>query len=251
MVIPGDNWPGGFEEVFGAAQRSFDCAGLHFILLAPDRACTRAGMEGLSVFDPETLAWIRGDLEANRDKPTVAAIHEPIHPPSFLDAIVLRRLLASHPQVIAVFQGHLHVELNLTADGKTYLTAPALKPSAAPALKQVRVFPDRLAVRTFPRDPASGAFGPPGRDRNVAVPPDLGARLRRPPGGFRMENIGEVPAHPRIDDPSLAARRWELFRNLSEFLKGDLRPAAQDPSEKDAPPAESNPGSKDAAPARN
>jgi len=60
-----------------------------------------------------------------------------------------------------------------------------------------------------------------------------------------------VPAHPRIDDPSLAARRWELFRNLSEFLKGDLRPAAQDPSEKDAPPAESNPGSKDAAPARN
>ncbi len=236
VVIPGDNWPDGFDQVFGASQRSFDCAGLHFLLLAPDRSCKQAGMEGLSVFDAGTLAWVRKDLEANRDKPTVAAIHEPIHPPSFLDAILMRRLLAPHPQVLAVFQGHIHVEMNLAADGKAYLTAPALKPSAAPALKQVLVFPDRLAVRTFARDPRTGAFAPPGRDRNIAVPPALGARLRRPEGGFRMENHDEVPPHPHVDDPSLAARKWEFLRNLSEFLDGDVRPSAEK-----SPPAEAEP----------
>ncbi len=223
VVIPGDNWPGGFEQVFGATQRSFQYGGVHFLLLAPDRVHNAPGMEGLSVLDESTMAWIREDLDACTRNPVVVAIHEPIHPPTFLDAGRLRSLLADRPHVIAVLQGHLHTNLHLSADGKAYLTAPALGPAEVPALKQVLVFPDRLLVRTFARGATAAVFAQQGRDRTVEVPQALRAALRRPAGGFTPEDCRAVPPHPLIDDPTLAARKWELLRGLPKFLDGDVR----------------------------
>ena len=237
VVIPGDNWPGGFDQVFGAAQRSFDCCGLHFLLLAPDRTHKVRGMEGLSALDETTCAWIRKDLDASRDKPVIVAIHEPIHPPTFLDAMVLRRLVARHPQVIAVLQGHLHMDLQLQAGGTAYLSASALGPTSVHSLKQVLVFPDRLVIRTFACDPKTAEFAPLGPDWRVEVPRALRANLRRPDGGFKLEKLAEVPPHPHIDDPALTERKWELLRNLSGLLDPDvLSPARRPPSGTALPP---------------
>lgn len=230
VLIPGDNWPGGFEEVFGSAQRSFDRGGLHFLLLSPDRSCRRPGAEGLSVFDPDTWAWILKDLEANRGKPTIVAVHEPVHPPSFLDAPRLKKLLAGHPQVVAVLQGHLHLGLHFSADGKAYVTAPALGPARTPAFKEVAVFEDRLVLRTWARDAASGAFVRAGGERRVEFPRDLRGAPRRPEDPFAMEDEDSVPPHPLVEDPGLAARAGELLRNLGAFLEASGRPAEEGPA---------------------
>jgi hypothetical protein len=130
--------------------------------------------------------------------------------------------------VIAVLQGHLHLDLHLEADGRAYLTAPALGPTMAPALKQVLAFPDRLVVKTFARDPKTGRFAPRGRDRRVEVPRTLGASLRRPDGGFRLEDLEAAPLHPHVDDPTLMDRKWEILRNLPGFLDRDIRSPADE-----------------------
>jgi hypothetical protein len=228
VVVPGDNWPGGFDRVFGPAQRSFDVGGLHFLLLAPDRTCHAGGAEGLSVFDEVTWAWIRKDLEASREKPIVVAIHEPVYPPTFLDAMPLRRLLAEHPQAIAALQGHLHADLDLRADGKAYLTAPALGPVESHAFKHVRIYRDRIVFRTVSRDPATGEFKTNRGEQVVEIPPDLRANLRRPEGAFAPASPDAVPPHPHVDDPGLGARRPELLKNIRGFLIGDVRPGRKE-----------------------
>jgi hypothetical protein len=236
VVIPGDNWPQDFERVFGPRQLSFDAAGLHVVMLSADRSCHAGGFEGLSVFDMATWDWLRRDLEAARGRPTLLAIHEPIHPPTFLDAAPLRDLLRKHPDVLAVLQGHLHVDLALQADGRAWLVAPSLgwavapprrraAPSAestrsqdlprpAPALKQVLVLPDAIRVRTFAYDAAAGRLAATGRETRVAIPVPLRAGLSRPAGGVTPERRDGPPPRPHVDDPTLAARANELLENL-------------------------------------
>ncbi len=223
VVVPGDNWPGGFDRVFGPAQHSFDAAGFHVIVLAPDRTCHAQGAEGLSVFDAGTWAWLRKDLEANRGKPCILAIHEPVYPPAFLDAPALRELLRGHPNVLAVLQGHLHADLELRADGRAWFVAPALGPGALPAIKRVRIYPTAIRLQTFATDSETGRPASVGRPQTVSVPPALRKGLVRPAEGFAMGNRSCVPAHPHVDDPSLAARRGELSRNLPAALESLLR----------------------------
>ncbi len=220
VVLPGDNWPQDFEKVFGAFQFSFDYGGVHFLLLAPDRACK--GLEGLSAFDPGTLDWIRADLEASAAKPVLVAIHEPIRPPSFLDAPRLRALFHGRPNVIAVLQGHLHLDLELDADGRTYLVCPSFGTSPAPGLKLVRVFPCRVGVTTIAFDPAEGWRKTGRRERRIDIPPAVRGGLKRPSGGFSMERFSCVPPHALAEDAGLAGRRGELVENMRGFLREEF-----------------------------
>ena len=201
MVLPGDNWPQGFERVFGPAQQSFDYGGLHFLLTAPDRSYHGKGLEGLSVFDERTWQWMRRDLEKNRDRPVVVALHEPIFPPTFLEATRLRGLLKDYPNVIAVLQGHLHADMDLRADGRAYLVAPALGPGHPPAMKHVLVYRHALIVRTVEYDATADGFRLVAKWQKIDVPERLRARLKRPPvGGFRKEQPDAVPPHAHRDD---------------------------------------------------
>ena len=223
VVIPGDNWPHDFEKVFGPAQFSFNYGGLHFLLTAPDRSYHGGGMEGLSVFDKRTWQWMRRDLEKNRDRPVVVALHEPIFPPTFLEAKRLRGLLDRYPNVIAVLQGHLHADMELAADGRTYLVAPALGPGYPPAMKHVLVYPHALIVRTVEHDKAADRFRLVAKWQKIDVPKRWQARLRRPPpGGFRKESYDCVPPHPHRDAPELADRLGELTSIIQEFVGKEL-----------------------------
>jgi len=225
VVIPGDNWPQDFEKVFGPAQLSFDYGGLHFLLTAPDRSYHGKRMEGLSVFDERTWQWMRRDLEKNRDRPVVVALHEPIFPPTFLEAKRLRGLLRRYPNVIAVLQGHLHADMELPADGRTYLVAPALGPGHPPAMKHVLVYPHALIVRTVEHDKTADRFRLVAKWQKIDVPKPLQARLKRPPPrGFRKERYDFVPPHPYRDAPELADRLGELTSILQEFVGKELPP---------------------------
>ncbi len=222
VVIPGDNWPGDFDKVFGPMQFSFDYGGVHFLLLAADRSCKARGAEGLSAFDPPTWDWIRKDLEASRGRPVLVAIHEPVHPPAFLDAPPLRALLRRHLHAIAVLQGHLHVDMEWGADGKAYLVGPALGADAAPKFKLVRVHPDRIVLRTLARPLKEDRFEMAGREQRIDIPPALREALKKPAGGFEMGNISAVPPHPHVDDPSLFGRRDELMKIMRGFMTEEL-----------------------------
>ncbi len=218
-LIPGDDWPEDFDKVFGPKQYSFDCGGLHFIMLAPDRIYHGSGFEGLSVFDKPTLDWIGRDLDRSRNRPTVVAIHEPICPPTFLDARRLRELLDRYPNVVAAFQGHLHVDMEYHANGTTYLVGPSLGKPPALAMKLVNVYPEGLIVRTIPYNKSGDRFEMQRRCQKIKIAELLRGGLAAPSdAGFVMANSDAVPAHPLIDDPSLAIRVGELMKNAADFL---------------------------------
>ncbi|MEI6171377.1 MAG: metallophosphoesterase, partial [bacterium] len=99
---------------------SFDAGPFHFVALdvqyAQDGADLANTFSGVAGFVPDAeLAWLRQDLAANRDRPTVVFVHQ------MLDAFLeewgrplvanqpdVQRVLEAAGNVIAVFQGHDH-----------------------------------------------------------------------------------------------------------------------------------------------
>lgn len=223
VILPGDNWPEDFDQVFGSKQYSFDYGGLHFLILAPDRTFHGAGTEGLSVFDDSTWAWMRRDLERHAQTPTIVAIHEPLVPCTFLDAGRLRELLDRHPQVIAALQGHLHVDLEFRAKGRTYLVAPSLGKSPTPAFKWIDVYPTTLLVRTVQYWKSDSQFHLIDKGRRIDVPERYRQGLIRPAGSrLVMAGYDAVPAHPHCNDPALAGRVKELMEVIKNSIGNDV-----------------------------
>lgn len=214
VVIPGDNWPQEFENVFGPKQYSFDCGGIHFLFLAPDRIYHGKGQEGLSVFDGSTWEWIQTDLKTNRTRPTIVVIHEPIHPLTFLDSPPMRKLLKGYPNVFMVLQGHLHVDLEYRKDGKCYLVAPALGEPPTPGMKLLNVTHETLIVRTILYNKKTKKFEMQDRQQIIEIPVELRSQIARPKSGtFEKTNYKFLPVRPLVIDPSLEKRKGEIVRN--------------------------------------
>ncbi len=214
VVIPGDNWPAEFDRVFGPKQYSFDYGGIHFVMLAPDRIYHGKKHEGLSVFDKPTMDWIAEDLEHSAGRPTVVAIHEPIYPPTFLDAPQLYEMLKPCSNVVAVLQGHLHVGMEFHRNGVAYLVAPSLGKPPSKAMRLVEIFPDKMLIRTAAYEKDGDRFVV-GRDtQEIRIPKPLRDTLSSPaPGAEIFGNYDAVPAHPLMIDPSLESRSGELIKN--------------------------------------
>lgn len=223
VLITADNWTEGFNEVFGPHQYSFDCGGLHFILLDPDRVYHGRGFEGLSAFNKTTWEWLKRDLDRNRESPTVVALHEPICPATFLDARALRNLLNRYPNVVAVLQGHLHVDIDRRRDGRAYLTCPSLGKPPVRGMKLVQVHPEGLVLRTVVYKPSDDRFEMTDRRQCIEIPKPLGERLAAPGGPkFVMSRYDAVPAHPIVSDPTLVLRMGELFMEAANSMNQDM-----------------------------
>jgi 3',5'-cyclic AMP phosphodiesterase CpdA len=222
VLIPGNNWPEEFDKVFGAKQYSFDCGGLHFMLLDADRAYRGpkgANVEGFTAFNDSTWDWIGRDLERSRGKPVVVALHEPICPLTFLDARRLRELLDRYPNVFLVLQGHLHVDLEFHRNGTTYLVAPALGKTSAPAMKLVNVYPEGLVVRTISYRKRDDRFEMTDRCQKIEIAEALRGGLAKPSEtAFTMAHYDCVPPHPFVEDPALAGRTSDLWKNARDLL---------------------------------
>ncbi|MFB4424342.1 phosphodiesterase [Streptomyces sp. QL37] len=92
--------------------------------------------EGL--LEPETLEWLDDTLAAAPGRPAFVAFH---HPPAplglpYIDRIglhgpdALAKVLARHPQVVAVLCGHAHTAAATTFAGRPLLCAPGIVSSA-------------------------------------------------------------------------------------------------------------------------
>jgi len=223
VLVTADNWVEGFDQVFGPHQYSFDCGGLHFMLVDPDRiyhgAPSGPEYEGLSVFEKATWDWMRQDLERHRQMPTIVALHEPICPPTFLDAPPLRALVERNSNVVAVLQGHLHVDMDRRCNGVAYLVAPALGKLPAKAMKFVQVYPRGLLVRTIHYDKAGSRFVMLDRRQVIEIAQPLRDKLSVPTSPrFSLTGYDAIPAHPIVSDPTLEARAGELVKNGVNYL---------------------------------
>ncbi len=216
VVIPGDNWPWRFEEVFGAFQFSFDVGGVHFLFTSLDRTAT--GTEGCAVFDPATWEWMQADLQRNARKPTLVFMHESMLPPTYLDAGRFLALLESQPQVVATLCGHMHMDLEFSRRHIRHLVCPSLGLGAANGMKHVSVFRDRIVLTTHELNAKSGTFQQVKKWQKIALPKGLRGSLTPLTGTFHKANYSEVPPHARRVDQTLKNRRMELARPLLMFL---------------------------------
>jgi len=234
-IIPGDNWPGEFDRVFGPRQYRIACGGLHLVLLAPDAIHHRPGWEGLSALDPETLDWLRQDLEKYRDHPTLLAIHEPIFPPTFVDAPTIRKILREFPQVVGVLQGHFHIDMELRDGRQVYLVGPAAGPGQPPAFKLVQVYRHIMVIRTAELDFQTGQWHLVAKWQKIDIPEGLQTVLQPAgsagqttadplagtgwPGREKpLEMVSFRPARPVRDEPALTRRAGELLDAIRQFL---------------------------------
>lgn len=133
---------------------SFTHKGLHFCILDPwwqwdddtlcpfGRPCDNAeptASFGKWAIPPHEFAWLEEDLEEHRKLPTVLALHYPAVPippriarPGMCDAghlenaDMLFELLARHPQVKAIFAGHVHMNFIHRQDGVAHVVTSAM-----------------------------------------------------------------------------------------------------------------------------
>ena len=229
-IIPGDNWPQDFEKVFGSRQYSFDHGGVHFLMSSLDRG-SGGKSEGLTVFDDKTWAWMKSDLEKNRDKPVVFALHEPVFPPTFLDAPRLWDLLKKYPNVVACFHGHIHADMEFQTRGEKgpgpkSILCPALGPGRPPAMKEVRVFRDIFVIRTIEAAVAGPEplFRYADKWQRVDIPKSLRGCIAEPMDvkPFSKNYSARAP-EAFVEDASLKARLPELFKMLQDFLRAQQK----------------------------
>ena len=212
-IIPGDNWPWGFDKVFGSFHYSFDFGGYHFLFSAVDR---QAKKDGCAVFDEATWRWMDEDLKANSDKPTLFIMHETMWPPTFLEAGKTEALLNATPQCLAALCGHLHLDLDLTHGSLRQLVAPAIGRSHRPAFKLLRFYKEAIVIDSYEWDAGSQAFCQAQKWQKIDVPEGLQARLI--PGKCAFENKSNRPATPRELDNALKERAGELNNSLFGFI---------------------------------
>lgn len=218
IVIPGDNWPWDSEKVFGPGCFSVDAAGLHLIVLSPDRKAK--GAEGCAVFAPATWEWLTRDLQANRAKPTLVFMHENLVPPTFLDAPALRAVLRARPQVLAILTGHFHLDLDFRRDGQAHLACPGMVVGVRPGFKVVCLYPDRLVLNTWEYDLHTQQFHATLKWQRVDIPEGPLRQALHPLDTTQVlrENRSEMPAIPLVEDATLLQRRGELFLPLLQFM---------------------------------
>ncbi len=135
------------REILGLERTysSFDVEGFHFVILdvqyaedGSDLANTYSGVAG---FVPETeLAWLREDLRANAERPTVVFVHQMLDSyveewgrPIVANQPDVQRVFSDAGNVVAVLQGHDHGYRADRVGDIAYVTFRALVDHNTPA----------------------------------------------------------------------------------------------------------------------
>ncbi len=216
-IIPGDNWPWSFDQVFGPHHYSFDFGGIHFQFAATD--IQAVGAEGCAVFTPESWSWMQKDLQENASKPTLFILHETLWPAAFLEADRTAAMLTANPQVLAVLSGHLHLDLEFTRGAWKQVIAPAIGRSHRPGFKVISLYPSLLLLESHEWNAEAKAFLQAQKWQKIDIPEHLRAGLSQQPiTGFQPENRAEMPAAPKQRDDKLSSRAGELSASMMTFI---------------------------------
>jgi len=213
-IIPGDNWPKSFEEVFGPTHYSFDFGGYHFQFHATDITCKNT--DGCCIFTPESLAWMEKDFAAASNRPCLFILHEPLWPPTFLDANKAAEILNRNPQVIGALSGHLHLDLQFPRGHWRQIIAPSTGRSHRPGFKKMLFYPDLIVLEAWEWDAEKKEFHAVPKWERLVVPEQF--RPVSPSTPLTVENYASLPPAPKKEDPELASRAKEIHSNLLSFM---------------------------------
>ena len=152
IVIPGDNWASGFETAFASRQVAFTLGGFRFIAFAPDRGGKK---NGCTLHSRESLQWLEDELSyaAISDQPVIYIQHEPLLPPSTLDAPKISMMLDKAPQAFLALGGHLHLDLEFTKGHWRQWVCPSSGKSHRPGFKLLSFYPDCVIAQAWEEDP--------------------------------------------------------------------------------------------------
>ena len=217
-IIPGDNWPWEFERVFGAEKKSFTYAGFHFVFMTPDE---QAAQEGCLTYKADSLAWLETQLQAHQRRPSFVITHEPVYPPCFLDAPKLQKQLQDQRQVLAVFSGHLHQDLEFKAAAHwQQFCAPAIGRSHRPGFKLLSFCRDKLLVESYEWQAETNGFAAVDKWQKVDIPAELQEVLPLAPApeGFSKQDVQSMPARARQKNAALGERAAELSSMNMAFV---------------------------------
>ncbi len=215
IIIPGDNWPGEFESVFGSDKQSFAFAGFQFIFASLDNQAS--GKEGCLTFTEQSWQWLEKEFQQNAAMPCIFILHEPVYPPGFLEAPRLARLFAAHPQMLLALGGHLHLDLEFCRQSWTQWCGPALGRSHRPAFKWLSFYPQRIVMNSYEWQESSKQFLSVCKWQQVEVPEHLQPK-QAPKDTFQPEKHYLYPPKPRQEVPALGQRQAEYSRLTLQFI---------------------------------
>ncbi len=212
IVLPGDNWPQGFHQVFGASKFAFTLGGFRFVAAAADSA---GKANGCSLHDPETLLWLQKELETAGHRPVIYLQHEPVEPPSTLDAPKISALLDAMPQAFLALGGHFHLNLEFVHGHWRQWVAPSTGRSHRPAFKVLSFYPDCVIAQDWEQTP-EGPYQPVSKFLRAEIPEAYreGLHFVR---SFQPRDYASLPPAPLRQDSSLDAQSPELTRTLMQF----------------------------------
>ncbi len=211
-ILPGDNDPDYFDDVFGSFHRSFDFGGFHFLLTG----CDIGGMqEGCSVFEDSSVKWMREDLKKNSNKPTFFVIHETVWPPFFIDATLTSNMVTEAPNVLAVLSGHMHLDLDFERNSWRQLVCPSAGRSHRNAFKHMRFYNDMVIIESYEWVPDSKTFKQAKKWQKIDIPKKYRKALKE---AHFKENATELPPSPKRFDKNLNERANEQSNALMGFI---------------------------------
>lgn len=210
VIIPGDNWPWGFEDVFGSPVRSFDCRGFHFLFLATDAKSVKNDL--CAIFDQRTKSWVMEDLRRCARRPCLVFLHETVFPPMFLDAPWLEKVLTGMPQALALFSGHLHFDLEFARQGYTQFVCPALGPGHRPAFKLMKFYRECIVLCSYEWN--GKTFAQVRKWQRLAIPKALRPAKDAGSQPAEMTDLRLLEPYAKRADESLAGRAKEVEEGL-------------------------------------
>ncbi len=214
FVLPGDNWPEAFDQVFGATHYSFDLGGFHFIFNTVD--CTGV-RNGCAKFSQETWQWLRDDLAKHASQPVVYLQHEPCLPPSFLDAPQLAELFDQTPQLMLALAGHLHLDLDFANGHWKQWVGPSVGRSHRPGFKVLAFYPDQILATSIEWDTTQQIFRQVNKFQRVKIPESWRANLHAPLPDELSKSYSGLPHAPRMTDRQLDALEDTVMQNVKAF----------------------------------
>lgn len=124
-----------FDLPNGKTYYSFNRSGMHFIVLDV--------IDGGKPVDSEQLAWLKNDLEANKDKPIAVSLHLPLFTSGKYEPYNAPYLLELFKQykVLFVFSAHVHCYERSLADGVNYIVTAG---GGAPLYPETRTNPNKI-----------------------------------------------------------------------------------------------------------
>ena len=212
IVLPGDNWPEAFHEVFGTDTYAFTLGGFRFVCASVDAS---GGRKGCSIFAQDTLGWLKMQLAQAGGHPVIYIQHEPVEPPMMLDAPKIAAMLDDTPSVLLALGGHLHLNLALPRKHWCQWVAPSTRQPRS-AFKVLSFYTDAMTAQDWEKPSGQEKYLPVGKYLLVRIPMEFRKSLHAV-SKFQMEDYQAMPARARKIDSALDARVQEINRMLTMY----------------------------------